>query len=85
MTKTQAIKETSKEFTSLYKFGNQWKYNSWDESMNAWRESGGKDYWNACFDRKVSMIRRARMKMNIVDDHYLEPGDYRGNGWKYWV
>lgn len=85
MNKTQAIKETTQEYTKLYRFGNQWRYNWFDVKVNAWRESMLHDYWNAGSNRKVDMIRTAKMKLCVEDDHYLEPGDYQGQSWQYWV
>lgn len=85
MKKTQAIQETSQVYTKLYRFGNQWRYNWFDVKVNAWRESMPHDYWNACSNRKVDMIRTARMKLCVEDDHYLETGDYQGRSWQYWV
>lgn len=86
MTKTQAIKETTQEYTTIYRFGCQWRYNWFDVKVNAWRESMPNDYCNTRSNRKVDMIRAARMKLCIEDDDYLKPGDYRGSqSWQYWV
>lgn len=85
MTKNQAIKETLDETTTLYRFGNQWRFNYYDSKMKAWRESYPKNYWSSRFDRKIHMIETARIKLGIEDDHFVEPGDYTGGSWRSYI
>lgn len=81
MKKSQAIKETVEETSNLYRFSNQWKYNYFDLSMNAWRESYPTDYWSACHSRKLHMIRTARMKIDPNDNSWMLSAP-EGRNWK---
>lgn len=85
MTKTQSIKETLDETNTLYRFGNQWRFNYYDSKMKGWRQSYPTDYWSACLNRKVHMIEITRTKLGIEDDHFIEPGDYSGGSWKSFI
>ena len=85
MIKSQAIKETLDEVTKIYRFGDQWRFNYYDSKMKAWRESYPKDYWSACFARKIHMIETASNKLGVGDDHFIDPGDYVGGSWKSFI
>ena len=67
MTKTQAIREATKAHSSLYKFGNQWKFNRVD-GKNC-RESMPRDFHAARDARARSIAEDALILMGAeIDD-----------------
>jgi len=68
MTKTKAIKEARNRIGEIYPFGENYRFNSWDESVNAWRESNPESYFNAQFRRSQNLICEAMGLMGFDQD-----------------
>ena len=77
MKKTEAIKEAREAVGNLFRFGAGYKYNSFDESTNAWVESNPQNYHSATISRANKLIEAARKKMG-KDEIYLP---YEGGSW----
>lgn len=76
----QAHRETSK----LYRFGGQWKFNYFDPSVKAWRESVARDYSGASSSRRRHLIERAREILH--GEMEVKPCDfYTGGRWQDFV
>jgi hypothetical protein len=67
MKKTQAIRAAQEAVGTLYRFGNGYKYNSFDEAMNTWRESNSSNYHTAQTSRANMLIQVARKKMGMEE------------------
>jgi len=84
MTKKEAIALAKQSVSTLYKFGNGWKYSIYCPKFHAWRETHPTDYWRASFNRRRDLIRFAKHFMNpdYEEDHC---GNYDGGKWTDWV
>jgi len=58
--KTTAIKKARAEVSTLFKFGNGYKFTVWCESSNCWIDHGVYDYWLASWGRSQTMLDIAR-------------------------
>ena len=56
MNKTNAIKTARNRVGEIYPWGDNYRFNYWDESVNAWRESNPENYFNAQFRRSQELI-----------------------------
>jgi len=63
MTKSQAIKEARAEVGALYKFGDGYKFNSWDASVSAYRESDSHPFHQAHNHRRQVLRNKAESKL----------------------
>lgn len=79
MTKTKAIKTARNRVGEIYPWGGQYRFNVWDESVNAWRESNPEDHFNAKFRRSQELIYEAMRLMGYNEDqcflgmfHYID-------------
>ena len=68
MNKTKAIKVARNRVGQIYPFGDNYKFNYFDESVNAWRESIGRDYFNCVYHRSQEMICEAMRLMGFDKD-----------------
>jgi len=68
MTKTQAIKKARNQVTSIYAFGNNYRFNYFDESMNCWCESNPSNYHSVLFHRSQELIYRTCQLMGLSYD-----------------
>ena len=84
-TKTAAIQFARKMVSELYKFGDGYKFNVWDEDCNAWREHGGGDYWVERAHRAECLIIAACMYMGAGEYYAMGAAYEYINGGGSWV
>ena len=78
-TKTQAINYARSSVSNLYRFGDGWKYDSFDQSVDAWREHNPLDYYMARISRAQTLIDKAHEYLEI------ESPQYEGGNWTDYV
>jgi|LakMenE18May11ns_1017448.scaffolds.fasta_scaffold7114337_1 hypothetical protein len=69
-TKSAAIKHARKNVSTLSIFGGQWRFTTYDATMNAWWESVPKQYHAATFNRAQALIDEAREFLNLPQVQY---------------
>jgi hypothetical protein len=82
MNKTKAIKTARKNIGQIYSWGGQYRFNYWDESVNAWRESNPENFFNAQFKRSQELICETMRLMGFdQDDCYSAMAGYCNGDW----
>lgn len=85
-TRAKAIQHAKRNVTPLSKFGDGWRFSTFDLKFNAWRESIPTDYYNAQWQRRVALIESAR---EFLDSEYFshpsDPGDFVGGKWTDYI
>lgn len=56
MNKTNAIEIARRRVGGIYNWGDNYRFNYFDESVNAWRESLAESYFNSQFRRSQELI-----------------------------
>ena len=79
--KTAAIKYARENVTDLSPIGNQYSYMSFDEGLNAWRESTPTDYHSARNFRSETLIQYAREALGFKDTHI----HFDGGNWTDYI
>lgn len=82
MNKTNAIKTARNRVGEIYFWGGQYRFNYWDESVRAWRESNPESYFNAQFRRSQELICETMRLMGYnQDDTYHAMASYVNGKW----
>jgi hypothetical protein len=82
MTKTKAIKTARNRVGEIYPWGGQYRFNRFDESVNAWRESNPEDYFNAQFRRSQELICETMRLMGYEESIcFSAMGQYVNGEW----
>ena len=82
MTKTKAIETARNRVGEIYPWGENYRFNVWHESVNAWRESNPESYFNAQFRRSQELICEAMRVLGYDEDTcYLAMANYVNGGW----
>ena len=68
MNKSESIKTSRKQVGEIYKFGENYRFNYWDESVNSWRESTQRDFFNSVFHRSQELVCRAMELLGFDQD-----------------
>ena len=79
MTIEQASKKTRENFSTLYKFGNNYRFQIYNKTMNAWMESTPLPWHQANQSRSRRMAELGRELMG------LEPTIYIGGNWQQYL
>lgn len=86
-TKTGAIKYARENVGELFSFGGNWCYNSFDESVSAWRQSQPQSYSFALVRRGEDLITRALWALGVDNESInracSEYGQYGGKWVNY--
>ena len=67
MNKTNAIKQARANVGKLYRFGDNYRFNYWDESVSSWRESIPFPYGVARAIRGQTLIFQTNKAMGMSD------------------
>jgi hypothetical protein len=82
MNKTKAIKTARNRVGEIYAWGGQYRFNTWDESVNCWRESNPESYFNAQFRQSQELICETLRLMGYDEDQcYLGMSHYVNGEW----
>ena len=83
MNKTQAIETARSQVGQIYPFGeDNYKFNYWDESVNAWRESSSRGYFNAAYARSQKKINTALALLGYDQDQCFDAmASYVNGSW----
>lgn len=82
MNKTTAIKTARANVGDLYKFGDNYRFNYWDDSISSWRESIPLPYYQAQFHRSCELIYQAVVAMGESKDNaYYKMSCYFAGSW----
>ena len=79
--KTAAIKHARKNVGELFKFGDGYKYLSYDEDSNAWRESVSREYNSAMESRASALIQYALEYLGSAEKYV----QYQGGHWTDYI
>ncbi len=83
MTKSKAIKTAREQVSELYRFGDGYRFQIYNERFNGWSETYPTNYWNAQRMRSEALIQRTREALGHSDgDQYVE---YYGGSWRDYV
>lgn len=86
MSRTKAIEAARSNVTELYRFGGNWRFNHYDSSVDAWRESNPTTYYAARAQRAKTLIGFAVLEMT-GDEHRADSlaMSYNGGPWTDYV
>ena len=73
--RTAAIKLARKRVSTLFRFGDSYKYKRYIAKLDAWQETTPREYFSAQFNRSQALIDIARAAME------LPPKQYDGGAW----
>ena len=76
LTKNKAIKKAREEVSALYRFDDGYKFDVYDESLKAWRESQSLPYFQARIHRSSTLIYKAMEILRNKDVAYYAQYDY---------
>lgn len=77
--RTRAIHQAQSNVGQIYRFGKNWKFNRWDEKLEAWRESIPKPYAETVADRSQVLLDEACRYLGV--DRVV----YGGGKWEQYV
>ena len=86
ISKTAACRQAQSEISTVYPFGNQWRFSWFDSRVNANRETQPQNYHAARSARRIRLIERAREI--LYGEHYEREyyaGDCTGGKWQSYV